>query len=84
MSENTKKTKLTPIFQFINILTLLVSCIIIGIGYALMVGSGSTESAFCEDVFSQRRIVTAPLICLLGYLMVIVGIVYHGKNRETP
>jgi hypothetical protein len=51
-----------------------VACALIVAGYVLMSGSGSTESGFCPDVFSARRIVIAPAVCLIGYLLIIVGI----------
>jgi hypothetical protein len=51
-----------------------VACALIIAGYVLMSGSGSTESGFCPDVFSARRIVIAPAVCLIGYLLIIVGI----------
>lgn len=43
-------------------------------GYLLMSGSGSTEQTFNPDIFSPRRIVVAPMFCLAGYLLMIVGI----------
>lgn len=55
-------------------LVIIVACIIIAIGYFLMSGSGSTEQSFNPDIFSTRRIVVAPILCLTGYLLVIVGI----------
>jgi hypothetical protein len=45
------------------------------LGYILMSGIGSTESFFNPDIFSPRRIVIAPMLCLAGYLLIIVGIV---------
>ena len=53
---------------------LIVACILIATGYLLMTGSGSTEHAFNPDIFSSRRIIIAPILCLLGYLLIIVGI----------
>lgn len=53
---------------------LLIACMLIIIGYLLMSGDGSTEQAFNPDVFSTRRIVVAPMLCLAGYLLVVVGI----------
>lgn len=41
-----------------------------------MSGPGSTEESFNPDVFSPRRIVVAPILCLAGYLLIIVGILY--------
>lgn len=56
-------------------LTLLLACAVIIAGLALMTGEGSSESSFCSDIFSQRRVVVAPAICLLGYLMIVVAII---------
>ena len=49
--------------------------ILIATGYLLMAGSGSTEQQFNPDIFSTRRIIIAPLLCLAGYLLIIVGII---------
>ena len=40
----------------------------------LMSGDGTTEQAFNPDIFSTRRIVVAPMVCLAGYLLIVVGI----------
>ena len=53
---------------------LLIACLLIMIGYVLMSGDGSTEQAFNPDVFSARRIIVAPMFCLAGYLLIVVGI----------
>ena len=53
---------------------LLIACMLIIIGYLLMSGDGTTEQAFNPDVFSTRRIIVAPMLCLAGYLLVVVGI----------
>ena len=43
-----------------------------------MSGPGSTEQAFNPDIFSVRRIVIAPLLCLIGYLLIIIEV--HKKD----
>ena len=53
---------------------LLAAILLIAAGYALMYGDGSTEQAFNADIFSPRRIVWAPMLCLVGYLLIVVGI----------
>ena len=53
---------------------LIVACLLIVAGYVLMSGPGSTEQSFNPDIFSSRRIVVAPFLCLGGYLLIIVGI----------
>ena len=58
---------------------MIAACILIAVGYLLMSGTGSTEQVFNPDIFSPRRIVIAPILCLTGYLMIIVGILRIGK-----
>ena len=53
---------------------LIAACTLIIVGYLLMAGPGSTEQAFNPDIFSPRRIVIAPVLCLAGYLLIVVGI----------
>ena len=62
-----------------NRIILIIACILILVGYVLMSGPGSTEKAFNPDIFSVRRIVIAPMLCLSGYLLIIVGILVHGN-----
>ena len=53
---------------------IIIACILIVSGYILMSGSSSTAQSFNPDIFSTRRIVIAPLLCLAGYLLIILGI----------
>ncbi len=69
-SNNTPKTN--PFFTRRRIV--MAACLLIAVGYLLMTGPASTEQAFCHDLFSARRTVVAPLSCLCGYLLIIVGI----------
>lgn len=54
---------------------LSAAIILIATGYLLMAGSGSTGQQFNPDIFSTRRIIIAPLLCLAGYLLIIAGII---------
>ena len=67
-----RANRLSPSF-----LLLLISCVLIIVGYNLMSGAGSTEQAFNPDIFSFRRVVIAPMLCLAGYLLIIVGILRY-------
>ena len=58
---------------------IIAACVLIILGYVLMSGPGSTEQSFNPDIFSARRIVIAPILCLTGYLLIIVGIL-RKKN----
>ena len=51
------------------------ACILIVVSYLLMAGSEGS------DIFSTRRIVIAPMLCLAGYLLIIIGIL---KQSDGP
>lgn len=63
---------------------ILTACILITLGYVLMSGPGSTESSFNPDIFSPVRIGIAPMLCLAGYLLIIVGILKKTAPKDLP
>ena len=65
-----------------NYIILISSSILIIAGYILMSGEGSTPAAYNPDIFSRLRICFAPIICLLGYLLNVVGIIYITKKNN--
>jgi len=73
-SGNTPKTKRPWSALFTRRRIAVAACLLIATGYLLMAGPGSTEQSFCADIFLPRRIVLAPLLCLSGYLLIIVAI----------
>ena len=60
-----------------NYIILIIGSILIIAGYILMSGEGRTRAAYHPDIFSETRICIAPLVCLLGYLLNIFGILYR-------
>lgn len=60
---------------------IIAACLLIAVGYLLMAGSGSNNQSFNPDIFSVRRIVIAPILCLAGYLLIIIGILYKKSNQ---
>ncbi len=67
----------------INFIIMGVAVLIIIIGFALMTGPSTTmEGGFEPDIFSARRIKVAPLTCFIGFMIMIVGILYPDKNRK--
>jgi hypothetical protein len=55
--------------------------VIVVIGFLLMIGASSDETNFNSEIFSDVRIKVAPVICLVGFLSVIFGIMYRPKNK---
>ena len=69
-------------FKRINFILLAISMAIVVIGFLLMSGPGSTETEFNPEIFSDRRIKLAPVVCLVGFLMMIVAVVYKPKGKS--
>ena len=66
-----------------NYVLLAIGMVVVIIGFLLMSGSGSTETAYDPDIFSARRIKVAPLVCLAGFVSMIYAVVYRPKNKEN-
>jgi len=64
-----------------NYLLLAVGMIIVVIGFLLMTGPGSTETAFEPDIFSARRVKVAPVVCLFGFVSMIYAVVRKPKEK---
>ncbi|MDR2950029.1 MAG: DUF3098 domain-containing protein [Dysgonomonas sp.] len=71
-------------FGKLNYIICAVSIVVIILGFILMTGpSSSIESGFEPDIFSTKRIVVAPMVCLAGFLLMIVGVLYP-RSKELP
>lgn len=67
-------------FDKVNFILLAVGMVIVVIGFLLMTGAGSSDSAYEPDIFSVRRIKVAPIVCLFGFLSMIYAVVRKPKN----
>lgn len=56
---------------------------IIVLGFALMIGEPSGAIEYNPDIFSVRRITVGPMIALFGFVMMLVGILYRPKNKQS-
>ena len=68
-------------FDKVNYILLAVSMVVVVIGFLLMVGPNSSETAFEPDIFSVRRIKVAPVVCLAGFVMMIYAVVRKPKDK---
>ncbi len=75
------KTKFA--FDKTNFILLGAGMIVIIIGFLLMAGPGSTETTFEPDIFSVRRIKVAPVVCFIGFISMIYGILRKPSNKTT-
>lgn len=65
-----------------NYILIGISLLLIVFGFVLMAGSGSTEEAFNPDIFSKTRIVVAPFIVLMGFVLVVFAILFKKKEHS--
>lgn len=64
-----------------NYMILLGGLFLITIGFILLSGGGTKDpNQFSYELFSTQRMVTAPIILLLGYITVAVAIMYKEKT----
>ena len=67
-----------------NFLWIAVSVVLIIIGFSLMSGGGSSDGvSFNPAIFDTQRIVIAPVITVIGFILMIVGILKKNKDKEA-
>lgn len=67
-----------------NLIICGIAILLIIAGFLLMTGPATTfESGFEPDIFSARRIKLAPVVCLAGFVLMIVGILYPSKEKNS-
>lgn len=70
-------------FSRVNYILLAIGMVVIVLGFVLMSGSGSSAEAYNPDIFSARRIKVAPVVCLIGFVSMIFGVMYKSKDKDT-
>ena len=62
------------------LIAVAVACIVLG--FLLMSGGGSGDSTFNPEIFSARRILVAPIVTMIGFVVMIFGILRNRKDKE--
>lgn len=70
-------------FSKINYILLAIGMAVVIVGFLLMSGGSTTTEAYNPEIFSPLRIKVAPLVCLFGFLFIVVAIIYHRQPRKT-
>ena len=66
-----------------NYLLMGASLLLILIGFILMSGGQSEDpTAFSPEIFSGRRIVVAPILCLSGFILMIYAILVKPTQAK--
>lgn len=67
-----------------NFIIIGVAILLIAIGFMLMSGGSSEDGvSFNPEIFSARRIVVAPVVCVIGFILVIFGILKNSKSNKV-
>ena len=69
-------------FDKTNFILLAIGILVVILGFILMAGPATTETTFQPDIFSARRIKVAPVVCFLGFVFMIYGVVRKPKSKE--
>lgn len=64
-----------------NFILIILSLLLIVVGFVLMTGSPSTVEEYNPDIFSDRRIVVGPLLSFVGFVMMAVAIIVKPKHK---
>lgn len=61
----------------------IVGIVLIVLGYLLMIGGGNEDpKVFNPAVFDTQRITIAPMVCLLGFVVIIFAIMWRPKAKQ--
>ena len=67
-----------------NYYVLIAGIVLIILGYVLMMGGKSEDpNVFNPEVFNFQRITLAPMVCLAGFITIIVAIMWRPKVDEA-
>ena len=69
-------------FGSMNFILLAVGMLVVVIGFVLMGGDSSTDTAFNPDIFSVRRTKVAPIVCLIGFVSMVFAVVHRPKDND--
>ena len=74
------ENKSNSVFEKRNFILIGVGTLLVIIGFLLMMGPDTTLDHFEADIFSVRRIRVAPMVSLVGFIVMIFGILYKKKS----
>ena len=63
-----------------NFILLAVGVVVVIIGFILMSGGSSTETAYDASIFNATHIKVAPVVTFLGFVSIIYAIVHKPKD----
>ena len=95
MAKSTKQTSKKSsssflLFDTMNYKLMIVGAVLIALGFILMSGGGAelsgeanTAETFDTSIYSFRRIVLAPIVVVIGFVVEVFAIFYKTPNTES-
>lgn len=78
--ENTPKMGFA--FGRVNYILMIAGLIVLALGYILLAGGGSDDpNTFNPAMFDNRRLVVAPILITVGFVVEILAIMFKGKKQ---
>ena len=71
------------VFGRTNYILMIAGLIVLAIGYIMLSGGGSDDpNTFNDAMFDSRRLVVAPILITVGFVVEILAIMFKGKKNE--
>ncbi len=81
MENNDNNSQFDLAFGKINYILMAVGILLLALGYILLAGGGSDDpNVFNPAMFDTRRLVVAPILIVLGFVVEIVAIMFKNKK----
>ena len=65
-----------------NLILIAIGVVVVIIGFLLMTGPSTTVDHFEPDIFSIRRVKIAPVICLIGFVLMVYAVITKPKEDK--
>lgn len=71
-------------FDRINYILMGAGLIVLALGYILLSGGGSDDpNVFNPAMFDSRRLVLAPILIVVGFVVEILAIMYKSRKKNN-
>ena len=65
-----------------NLILIAIGVVVVIIGFLLMTGPSTTVDHFESDIFSVRRVRIAPVVCLIGFVLMVYAVITKPKEDK--
>lgn len=82
-NKNQEEQKFDFVFAKTNYILMIVGLVVLGLGYILLCGGGSDNpDTFNPAMFNNQRLVVAPILIVVGFVVEIIAIMFNTKKKK--